>query len=192
MPDTYADQKRRPPPITIPSRPAALPRSTQVAAASQTKSSADNGQQQRDIHNESSSTQSGPRSATTPLTSPLDGPSQLQATSKKRATATTTLTGILEQALGSPRRSNYGSTLSSRHGSTTRSRHSARSHQSSAVAKPQAEAGEADERTSRGMIESRTERSLFKMTGHVPPTPIEGRSCVSVSKILTNCSRIPW
>jgi hypothetical protein len=192
MSDAYGDQKRRPPPITIPSLPVAPPRSTQVATTSQTKPIANDRQHQRDVKYGSGSSQNGPRSATTPLTSPLDELGLPQSTSKTRANTTTTLPGVMEQAPSSPQKSNYGSTSSSRHGSTTCSRHSVRSHQSAVVARPQLEAVAADERTSRGMIESRTERSLFKMTGQVPPTPIAGRCCPSIMYLLADRPRIPW
>jgi hypothetical protein len=192
MSDVYGDQKRRPPPITIPSLPAALPRSTQVATTSQTKPIANDRQHQREAQDGSGSSQTGRRSATTPLTSPLDEPGLSQSTSKTRANATTTLPGVMEQVPSSPQKSNYGSTLSSRYGSTTRSRHSTRSHRSAAMAQPQLEALAADERTSRGMIESRTERSLFKMTGQLPPTPIAGRCCSCIMYLLADRSRIPW
>jgi hypothetical protein len=74
--------------------------------------------------------------------------------------------------LASPRKSDQGSTSNSYHGSTARSRQSGLSQHSAAAAQAQLE--ELDEKTTRGRIEARSERNLFKMTGQVPPTPITG------------------
>ena len=85
----------------------------------------------------------------------------------------TALSGLMDQARGSPRKSDYGS-VPSRHGSTARSRQSERSNRSAAAAQAQLEALDEDETTTRSQIESRTEKKLFKMTGQIPPTPTTG------------------
>ncbi|KAF2028149.1 hypothetical protein EK21DRAFT_70327 [Setomelanomma holmii] len=165
MSNPFEDQKKRPPPIEIPPIPRHMP-------ATHGPHSNDNGQrqQQRDKRNASSSTQQGPRSATTPLTSPLEHdashlPLPQSGSQKSRASAMTTLTNLMEQARASPRKSDTGR-------STARSRHSERSTYSAIAAQTQLEAVGEDERTTRGKIESRTELNLFKMTGQVPPHPI--------------------
>jgi hypothetical protein len=81
----------------------------------------------------------------------------------------TALNSLMDQARGSPRRSEHSSTVGK---STTQSRHSERSQHSAIAAQAQLEALDGDDRTSRAKIESRGEKNLFKMTGQVPPTPI--------------------
>lgn len=84
------------------------------------------------------------------------------------------LTNLMEQKIASSvYKAEYGSIAGSSHASTTRSRRSARSQQSAAAAQAQLEAF--DELTARGEIESRSERSLFKMTGQIPPSPADGK-----------------
>ncbi|KAF3033458.1 hypothetical protein E8E11_002000 [Didymella keratinophila] len=85
----------------------------------------------------------------------------------------TNLTDLMDQARGSPRKSNYGS-IPSRHNSTARSRQSERSQRSAKAAQARLEALDKDETTLRSRIESRTEKQLFKMTGQIPPTPTAG------------------
>ncbi|KAJ4335881.1 hypothetical protein N0V95_008775 [Ascochyta clinopodiicola] len=65
----------------------------------------------------------------------------------------TTLSSLMEQARGSPRKSDSGSVP---------------------TAQAQLEALDEDEVTTRSQIESRTEKKLFKMTGQIPPTPTTG------------------
>lgn len=84
----------------------------------------------------------------------------------------TNLADLVDQARGSPRKSEYGSS-NSRHDSTARSRQSDRSQRSAAAAQAQLKA--LDEETLRSRIESRTETRLFKMTGQIPPTPTTGK-----------------
>lgn len=174
MTDPFTDQKRRPPPIRIPPIPGHMPvpQNAHPPRAISHQSHQQQPQLPRETRNASSSTQQGQRSATTPLTSPLEeNPPRLpqSGSQKSRTSAMTTLTTLMEQARASPRKSDQGSTTAK---STTRSRHSERSHHSTVAAQAQLEALEEDERTTRGKIESRTEMNLFKMTGQVPPTPI--------------------
>ncbi|KAH7076095.1 hypothetical protein FB567DRAFT_572446 [Paraphoma chrysanthemicola] len=169
MSDPFEHRKKRPPPIEIPPVPRHMPVSRGPQASVK-----DQEQQQppplRDQRNASSSTQQGVRSATTPLTSPLEHdasrlPLPQSGSQKSRASAMTTLTNLMEQARASPRKSDSDK-------STARSRYSERSNRSAAVAQAQPEIAGGDERTIRGKIESRTEPNLFKMTGQVPPTPL--------------------
>lgn len=179
MSSPAADYKKRPPPIAIPQWPPCRTgpaRDASIRAPSHTKSSDQH--LQRFV---SSSPQPAVRSGTTtPLTSPLEPDDVRLAiqksgshSSKHRTSAMTSLSGLMDQARSSPRKSDSGS-LPSRQGSTTRSRQSERSCRSAAAAQAQLEALEEDETTTRSQIESRTERRLFKMTGQVPPTPATG------------------
>jgi hypothetical protein len=172
MASTDTDQKKRPPPLHIPPLPLA-----QRAPVTKPNRSYQTQQQQWGTRDASNSTQQGPRSAgITPLTSPLehDGPRPPHTgSSKSRTSAMATLSHLVDQARSSPRKSEQGSTVNSQRGSTTRSRHSEHSHKSAAAAQAQLEA--LDEKTSRGRIESRSERNFFKMTGQVPPTPTTGK-----------------
>lgn len=170
--------KRRPPPIAIPQLPSSqavpVPHAT-INPSAQTKGSGQHAQRFA-----FSSTQQGMRSgANTPLTSPLDLdefrvvlPNSGSQASRHRSSAMTNLADLMDQARGSPRKSEYGSS-NSRHNSTARSRQSDRSQRSAAVAQAQLEA--LDEETLRSRIESRTEKNLFKMTGQIPPTPTTGK-----------------
>jgi hypothetical protein len=168
MSEALDDQKKRPPPIHIPTLPRhAFGHPTQTYK-----------QQQPSTRNASSSTQQGPRSATTPLTSPLEPEVSCvpqSGSQKSRASAMTTLNSLMDQARASPHKSEKDSTKA---GSTARSRHSGRSHHSTTAAQAQLEALEQDERTSRAKIESRAEKNLLKMTGQVPPTPIASEWCI--------------
>ncbi|KAF2629375.1 hypothetical protein BU25DRAFT_457045 [Macroventuria anomochaeta] len=171
------DHKKRPPPIAIPQWPPSrtVPGPNALAnAPSHTKGSGQHPQRFA-----SSSTQQAVRSGTTtPLTSPLEldesrlaiSKSGSQA-SKHRSSAITTLSGLMEQARSSPRKSDCGS-VPSRHGSTARSRQSERSHRSATAAQAQLEALDEDETTTRSQIESRTEKKLFKMTGAIDPDKV--------------------
>lgn len=173
------DRKRRPPPIAIPqlpfSRAVPVPHPTNHPPA-QTMGS---GQYAQRIA--SSSTQQGRRSgANTPLTSPLDFdelrhalPKSGSQASRHRSSAMTNLTDLMDQARGSPRKSDYSS-ITSRHNSTRRSRRSERSQRSATAAQARLEALDEDETTLRSRIESRMEGQLFKMTGQIPPTPTTG------------------
>lgn len=165
------DDKRRPPPIAIPEWPPS--RSVPGREASTYA--------QRFA---SSSTQHATRSGTaTPLTSPID-PDDVQVAIPKSGSQASrhcssgipSLSGLIDHARSSPRKSD-SSSVPSRRGSTARSRQSERSHRSAAVAQVQLEALDEDETTIRSQIESRTERNLFKMTGQVPPTPKSGTDC---------------
>ncbi|KZM23871.1 uncharacterized protein EKO05_0011468 [Ascochyta rabiei] len=173
------DHKKRPPPIAIPpllpSRPVPGPNAF-ANAPSHTKGSTQYLQRLA-----SSPTQQAACSeTTTPLTSPLEPdesrlaiPNSGSQTSKHRSSAMTTLTSLMEQARGSPRKSDCGS-VPSRHGSTARSKQSEYSHRSATIAQAQLEALDEDGTTTRSQIESRTEKKLFKMTGQIPPTPTTG------------------
>jgi hypothetical protein len=165
MSDPIDDQKKRPPPIQVPNVPLhAFGHPTQT-----------NQQQQPSKRNASPSTHQALHSATSPLTSPLEPDvSRLpqSGSQKSRASAMTTLNSLMDQARASPYKSEKGSTKAR---STTRSRHAGRSHHSTTVTQAQLEALDGDERTSRGKIESRSEKNLFKMTGQVPPTPIASK-----------------
>ncbi|KAF9691498.1 hypothetical protein EKO04_010276 [Ascochyta lentis] len=173
------DHRKRPPPIAIPpllpSRPVPGPNAF-ANAPSYTKGSAQHSQ-----HFAPSSTQQAVRSGTsTPLTSPLELdesrlaiPNSGSQASKHRSSAMTTLSSLMDQARGSPRKSDCGS-VPSQHGSTARSRQSEYSHRSATAAQAQLEALDEDETTTRSQIESRTEKKLFKMTGQIPPTPTTG------------------
>lgn len=174
-----SDHKRRPPPIAIPPLPTSRPvpgPNVFGNAPSHTKGSCQHPQRFG-----SSSTQQAVRSGTTtPLTSPLEldesrlaVPNSGSQASKHRSSAMTTLSNLMDQARGSPRKSDCGS-VPSRHGSTARSRQSERSHRSATAAQAQLEALGEDETTTRSQIESRTEKKLFKMTGQIPPTPTTG------------------
>jgi hypothetical protein len=171
MSNPFEDQKRRPPPIRI---PPALPRQPPAAPPPRTSSRQ---QQHGEARNASSSTQQGPRSVSSPLTSPLehDGsrlPFPQSGSHKSRASAINALTTLMEESRASSRKSDQGSTTAK---STTRSRHSERSHHSAtATAQAQLEVLDEDERTSRAKIEARGEAHLFKVTGQVPPTPMLG------------------
>jgi hypothetical protein len=126
--------------------------------------------------NASSSTQQGPRSASSSLTSPLEhGNSHVpnSGSQRSRASAIAALNSLMDEARGSPRKSDTGSATV---GSTTRSKYSARSRHSANSAQAQLEALGDDERTARGKMEARTEGNLFKLTGQLPPTPIASKS----------------
>ncbi|KAJ4983231.1 hypothetical protein SVAN01_11288 [Stagonosporopsis vannaccii] len=179
MSSPASDCKKRPPPIAIPEWPpswTAPAREASINAALHTRGSHQHAQRFA-----SSSTQQAVRSGTTtPLTSPLELddvrlaiPNSGSHSSRHRTSARTTLSGIMDQARGSPRKSDDGS-LPGRHRSSARSQQSERNHRTAAAAQAQLEALQDDERTTRSQIESRTERKLFKMTGQVPPTPTTG------------------
>lgn len=179
MSEPASDYKRRPPPIAIPPWPPSRPLPEPDAfanASSQTKACSQQAQRFA-----SSSTQQAVRSGTTtPLTSPLELdesrlaiPKSGSQVSKHRSSAMTTLSSLMDQARGSPRKSDCGS-VASQYGSTARSRQSERSHRSATAAQAQLEALDEDETTTRSHIESRTEKRLFKMTGQIPPTPTTG------------------
>lgn len=181
------DPRKRPPPIAIPQWPPSQTVAKQDAstnAAQQTKAS--NQHQQRFA---SSSSQAVVRSGTTtPLTSPLEldetcipVPKTGSQASRHRSSAMTTLSGLVDQARSSPRKSD-GASMPSRHGSTARSRQSERSHRSAAAAQAKLEALGEDEMTTRSQIESRSEKKLFKMTGQVPPTPSTGLSYPAITQ----------
>lgn len=188
MPSPTPDHKRRPPPIAIPQWPTLQtvsgPHATSNAPA-QTKG----GKQNQRIA--SSSTQQGVRSgANTPLTSPLEFdesrvalPNSGSQASRHRSSAMTTLSGLMDQARGSPRKSEHGS-VPGRRDSTARSRRSERSQRSATSAQAHLEALDEDMTTIRSQIESRTEKRLFKMTGQVPPTPIAGKWHIAMIKYL--------
>lgn len=173
-----SDHKKRPPPIAIPTWPPPHSVPGPNAFANAPTHTRDSGQYPQRF---ASSTQQATRSeTTTPLTSPLEldesrlaVPNSGSQASKHRTSAMTTLSSLMDQARGSPRKSDCGS-LPSRHGSTTRSRQSERSHRSATAAQAQLEALDEDETTTRSQIESRTEKKLFKMTGQIPPTPTTG------------------
>jgi hypothetical protein len=169
MSDPFDNPKKQPPPITVPPL-----QSTRARSVSRTKNGRHSQQQQTVARNTASSTQQGLRSASSELTSsPVHDGSRLPNSSsqRSRASAITTLTTMMEQALASPRKSETSSTGVK---STTRSKHSVQSHHSANSAQAKLEALGSDERTSRAKIEARTEQNLFKMTGQVPPTPIAG------------------
>jgi hypothetical protein len=170
MLEPFDDQKKRPPPIAIP----VLPRHAFGYATQPNVQQQQQQQQQFSTRNASSSTQQGPRSATSPRTSPSDPDIPRvphSGSQKSRTSAMTALSSMMDQTRGSPRRSEHGSTMGK---STAQSRHSERSQHSATAAQAQLEALDEDDRTSRAKIESRGEKSLFKMTGQVPPTPIVG------------------
>lgn len=159
------DQKRRPTPVEIPPVPRHLPA---AQAAHPPRTSSRQQYQQLQIvedRNASGSTHRGARSATTPLTSPLEHdesrlPFPQSGSHKSRASAVTALASLFEESRDKSA------------ASTTRSRQSERSHQSAVAAQAKLEALNGDERTSRAKIEARSEVNLFKMTGQVPPTPL--------------------
>jgi hypothetical protein len=190
MADPFDDQKKRPPPIQIPPLPRHI-----LGHASQTTISGHPQQQQPGTKNVSSFTQQGSRFATTPLTSPLEHDGSClphSGSQKSRASAMTTLTGLMEQARASPHKSEQGSTMAR---STTRSGHSERSRHSAIIVQAELEALDPNESTSRGKIELRTEKNLFKMTGQVPPTPIAGKPCLEYSTNYhreANSNRFGW
>ncbi|KAF1917397.1 hypothetical protein BDU57DRAFT_163648 [Ampelomyces quisqualis] len=166
MPDPFDDQKKRPPPIYIPpllrDNPAAHAHRPSIGRQQDSQS-----RYQTAPRNASSSTQRGLRSVSSPLTLSLehDG-SQLpkSGSQKSRTSAIAALNGLLDQARGSPRKSDTSS--------TTRSKQSAPSHLGGQSAQAHPDTLVNDEWTSRAKIESRSERNLFKMTGQIPPTPI--------------------
>lgn len=171
MSGTSDDQKRRPPPIHIPPPLPRLPHALPPRPSSRQQHHGEN-------RNASSSTQQGPRTVSSPLTSPLEhdglrnpftSGSQQSGSQKSRVSAINALTTLMEESRASSRKSDQGSTIAR---STTRSRHSERSQHSAAAAQAQLEALDEDERTSRAKIEARSEVNLFKMTGQVPPTPM--------------------
>jgi hypothetical protein len=161
----YDDEKKRPPPLNLPYLPPPRPLPGRDIQEQQ---------QQRNATNSSNSTRQGQRtSGTTPLTSPVEPETRFPPSSSGRSRkAMSTFTNIL----ASPRKSDHGSASNSYRGSTARSRQSERSQHSAAAAQAQLE--ELDEKTTRGKIEARSERNLFKMTGQVPPTPITGMCLV--------------
>jgi hypothetical protein len=176
MPGLANDQKKRPPPIHIPplprNKPAAHAPAPSIGGQPQQLQQQNPPHRQTAPRDASSSIQRGPRSASSPLTSPLEHEGSLlprSGSQKSRTSAMAALNELLDQARGSPRKSEPSSTIAR---STTRSKQSARSHLSGQSAQAQFEILADDERTSRAKIESRSERSLFKMTGQVPPTPI--------------------
>jgi hypothetical protein len=184
MSKPFDDHKKRPPPIFVPPltrhKPVTYAPRAQVGGYEQLQ------QQQPVTRNASSSTQRGTRSASSPLTSPLEHdasryPLPNSGSQKSRASAMSNLTGLMEQARASPHKSEQAAN------STTRSNQSARGHYSAKSPQVQCEMVEVDERTSRAKIESRVERSLFKIAGQVPPTPIAG-SCSS--SYISSCTEL--
>lgn len=168
MSDTTEDLKKRPPPIQIPP----LPRRVPAVHASRPSTGGQQQQQQPVPRNASSSTQQGQRSASTPLTSPLDHdvpPLPPSGSQKSRTSALNALHNLMEEARGSPRKSEHGSVITR---SSTRTKRSVRSRGSAQSGQMPPEGQENDQRTMRGRIEAQTEQNLFKMTGQVPPTPI--------------------
>jgi hypothetical protein len=189
MSSPFDDHKKRPPPIFIPP----LARHKPVSYASQTQAESHEQHQQSVRKNASSSTQRSPRSVSSPLTSPLEHdasryPLPNSGSQKSRTSAMSNLTGLMEQARASPHKSEQGAN------STTRSKQSARGRRSAKSGQVQPGVVEVDERTSRARIESRVEKSLFKMTGQVPPTPIAGSYSQSYVSRCTgaNCNRHGW
>jgi hypothetical protein len=160
----YDDEKKRPPPISIPPfpLPPSRPSHTREPAA----------RQQQDNGNASSSTQQGHRSTgSTPLTTPVEPTGTLLPPTGSGRSRKATFADV--PRVSSPRRSDHGSTRTAdSHGrsSTARSKQSERSRRSAVAAQAQLES--LGEETVRGQIESRHERNLFKMTGQIPPTPI--------------------
>jgi hypothetical protein len=185
------NQRKRPPPIKV-SLTYISPR---YLHASPTKNGGIPQQDQQPGHqqkqtvsrNASSSTQQGPRSAKSELTSSSafssehgDSRAPNSGSQRSRASALATLSTMIDQARASPRKSETGKseTGSTRVKSTTRSKHSVRSQHSAKSSEAPVEGTDNDERTSRAKIEARSERNLFKMTGQVPPTPMTGNcSC---------------
>lgn len=179
------DHKRRPPPIAIPQLPSTravhVPNAT-IHPPAQAKGSGQYGQRFA-----SSSTQQGRQSgANTPLTSPLEFdesrvtfPKPGSQASRHRSSAMTNLADLMDQARGSPRKSDCGS-ATSRNNSTARSRQSERSQFSATTAQARLESLDEDETTVRSRLESRTEKQLFKMTGQIPPTPTTGEQHLAV------------
>jgi hypothetical protein len=185
------NQRKRPPPIKVPLTYI----SPRYLHASPTKNGGipqqdqQPGQQQKQTvsRNASSSTQQGPRSAKSELTSSSafssehgDSRAPNSGSQRSRASALATLSTMMDQARASPRKSETGKseTGSTRVKSTTRSKHSVRSQHSAKSSEAPVEGTDNDERTSRAKIEARSERNLFKMTGQVPPTPMTGNcSC---------------
>jgi hypothetical protein len=175
-----AHHRKRPPPIAIPPLPPSRLVSGPNASANAPPRARGTGEHSQRFT--SSSTQQAMRSrTTTPLTSPLEPdesrlavPGSGSQASKHRASAMTTLSNLMDQARGSPHKSECGS-VPSRRGSTVRSRQSERSHRSATTAQAQLEALGEDESTTRSLIESRSERQLFKMAGQIPPTPTTGK-----------------
>ncbi|KAH7408487.1 hypothetical protein DE146DRAFT_376019 [Phaeosphaeria sp. MPI-PUGE-AT-0046c] len=168
MSNQSEDHKKRPPPIQIPPLPQRVPavHASRVSLGEQ---------QQPAPRNASSSTQQGLRSVSSPLTSPLEHaipPLPASGSQKSRTSAINALHNLIDEARSSPRKSDHGSVVTR---STTRSRRSARSRTSAQSGQALVEAQD-DNRTSRGKMEARTEKNLFKMTGQVPPTPIASES----------------
>lgn len=148
----FTEEKKRPPPITLPLPPPPRPLQTIDQQRQQGQRSTDN----------------------TPLTSPIESHTPASGSGRSR-TAMATFTNLIDQAR-SPRKSDHGSWISINAGSTARSRQSGRSQHEAVAAQAQIEA--LDEETARGKVESRAEKNLFKMTGQVPPTPMIGESTV--------------
>ncbi|KAF2821327.1 hypothetical protein CC86DRAFT_359069 [Ophiobolus disseminans] len=173
MSDPFNDQKRRPPPLKVPPVPGHLP-----AAQSAHPPRVSSRQQQHRPHEEhrnpSTSTHQGSRSVTNPLTSPLecDGsrlPPSHTGSQKSRTTAIDALSQLIEESRDKSSKLERSSTVGH---STNRSRHSQHDHHTAIAAQAKREALNEDERTSRAKIEARSELTLFKMTGQVPPTPM--------------------
>lgn len=182
MSGSTEDQKRRPPPIHVPPPPPRLPHALPPRSSSRQQ------QHRGETRNASSSTQHGPRTVSSPLTSPLehDGShlafpsgSHQSGSQKSRASAINALATLMEESRAPSHKSDQGSIIAR---STTRSRHSERSQHSAVAAQAHLEALDEDERTSRAKIEARSEIKLFKMTGQVPPTPMLGE-CWSINDI---------
>jgi hypothetical protein len=171
-------KRPRPPPIHVPLSyiPVKYKNASPTKNVGQPQQDQQSQQQQQTVsRNASSSTQQGPRSAKSELTSSTehDGSRLTNSGSQRsRASALATLSNMMDQARASPRKSESGKsdTGSTRVKSTTRSKHSMRSHRSSKSSKALGN----DERTARAKIEARSEQNLFKMTGQVPPTPMIG------------------
>jgi hypothetical protein len=200
MADSFNDQKRRPPLATIPKD--TYDQAARIAQRQQQDAERRRppitihpapylhanawipGQplqqlQQRDVSS---------RSGTAPLTFAIEPevPCLPRATSGSTTHKTRETTGSLSRLVGrdSPRKSEHDSTRDRQSRSTAPSRQSARSHQSAVAAQAQLEALD-DEPTARAMVEARHERTLFKRTGQVPPTPIQGKLPRSPSQVYS-------
>lgn len=181
----YSEQKKRPPPIRIPSRPPPqiVPGPNAFAIATRVKQE-DERKQQQQLHQGASSVhykkQTSQSAVHTPATSPLDDTHVLQPATEShsqrgRGSAMTTFTQLIEAAR-SPRKSDsHASSTASQRGSTARSRHSNRSQRST---EPPFEDNEV---TSRAHIESRKEGKYFNMMGQTPPSPYTSKQPMTKS-----------
>ena len=170
-------QRKRPPPIEIPSLPGArsatVPNSTQMnySTPHRRKQQDQRQQQQYDMKTTSASRSNGSRRhGSSPLKSPLDRKtSHLFTPQFQTSQNEATISDPMDKAHVSTHISDYGSTAKRQ---LPTSRNPDENNRSATAMSDRVEVR--DEQTGRAKIEARNEQKWFKTTGQPPPTPCTG------------------